>query len=438
MTLDEAMLASRIRHPNVVSVLDVERFDDELLLVLDYVEGASLMELIEHARAAGVRLPPRVALRVGLDALSGLHAAHELRDDHGELLGLVHRDVSPHNVLVGVDGIGRLTDFGIAKFARPNKATSTGVLKGKIRYMAPEYIDSGKIDRRSDVFSMATTLWNALTGRMLFDGENPLEIMRAIVSGKTAQLSEVAPELPAALDDVFQMALAVAPEQRFTTALAFSNALSAVAKSEDLSAEPDEVARYVTAAFGAKLEERRQKVKERVTAADSVVVASLPDATTSPSLVRAAATAEVSTARRLVVWPYVAAVLVGAGAAVGAIVARPGPKRAPSALAASEAYSTTSPLLVPGSASADRRDSAPPPTVEPSTPSATVRPHGSASVAIAETRRAASAGSPAALPGRGPREPVVSAPSSGLRQPVVSAPSSGRDPNLTIDPNPFR
>src|SRR5262249_44907685 len=145
----EARLASRIHHPHVVAVQDVEELEGELLLVMDYVEGASLAELSPLADDARDRA--RLAVRVILDACSGLAAAHELTDELGRPLGIVHRDVTPHNVLVGADGLARLTDFGVAKSAAyTGPGTVTGGLKGKIAYMAPEYVDRGHVDVRAD------------------------------------------------------------------------------------------------------------------------------------------------------------------------------------------------------------------------------------------------------------------------------------------------
>src|SRR5262249_29211695 len=157
-------------HPNVVAVLDVEELEGELSLVMDYVEGTSLFDLLEASQAKGGQLSPRIAMRVVLDACSGLHAAHMLADEFGRPLGLVHRDVSPQNILVGVDGAARLSDFGIAKHAE-GAATTTGVLKGKLSYMAPEYLESTQLDARSDVFSMGVVAWEALAGQKLFRGK---------------------------------------------------------------------------------------------------------------------------------------------------------------------------------------------------------------------------------------------------------------------------
>ena len=442
MTLDEAMLASRIRHPNVVSVLDVDRYDDELLLVLDYIEGASLQELMERVKPQ--LLPPEIAIRVVLDACNGLHAAHELKDESGTLLGLVHRDVSPHNILVGLDGVARLTDFGIAKFAKPDKATSIGVLKGKLRYMAPEYINAGTLDRRGDVFSIGVTLWGALTGKALFDGENPIEIMRSIVSGKRPQLRELVPELPADLEDLFQMALAIDPDARFATVQAFSNALNNVAQKHDLLVGPDRVAAHVEAAFGTMLSDRRKQVQLKLKPEDQLL-STLDEAFRLPSLsdggtrsltglvaaqsvdappVRTVArtldmaehassehassehasdvvlAAPAPKRHALPLWPFALALLLGAGAAVAVVMSR---KPASVVTSSTTTGSATSPLGASALAPSVAPTAAP--EVSPSKPSAS---------------------------------PSMRSPPSSVR-PVIPTSKTvpSVDPNSTIAPNPF-
>ena len=160
--MTEARLAASIHHANVVAVRDIETFGDSVQLVMDYIAGASLGDLIlAWSKDDGPRLAPSVAVRVVLDACAGLHAAHELADDAGKSLGLVHRDVSPQNILVGVDGLARVADFGIAKCADVSGAPTTrGSLKGKVGYMAPEYVRGMDLDRRADVFALGVVLWS--------------------------------------------------------------------------------------------------------------------------------------------------------------------------------------------------------------------------------------------------------------------------------------
>ena len=265
MLIAEAKLASRIHHPNVVAVQNVEEVEGELLLVMDYVEGASLADLADPENGAQP-LPAQAAVRIILDACAGLHAAHELTDDDGHPLGIVHRDVSPHNILVGVDGISRLTDFGIAKSSGHTQSagkTSTGALKGKVAYMAPEYVEAGKLDARSDVFSLGIVLWEALTRRRLFRGGNEVESLKMVIACEVAPPSTIAPWIGRGLDDVVLRALARSPAERFQSALELSEALESAARKEDLLAKHVDVAKAVKAAAGEILAQRRALIKEK-------------------------------------------------------------------------------------------------------------------------------------------------------------------------------
>jgi serine/threonine-protein kinase len=254
MLIAEAKLASRIHHPNVVAVQNVEEAEGELLLVMDYVEGASLADLLG---SDDIPLPARVAVRVLLDGCAGLQAAHSLEGDDGQPLGIVHRDVSPHNILVGVDGVARLTDFGIAKSSGHTGSaaqTSTGALKGKVAYMAPEYVEAGQLDARSDVFSLGIVAWEALTRQRLFRGANEIESLRLVLATDVARPSEVAPWVGKGLDDVIMKALARSPRERFTTASEFGDALEAAARREDLIATAAQVGTVVRSSTRAAVE----------------------------------------------------------------------------------------------------------------------------------------------------------------------------------------
>src|SRR5262249_50884483 len=157
-------LAARIRHPNVVPTLDVVALGAELFLVMEYVDGESLSRLFKTAFSRGDRVPTRIAASIAAEVLYGLHAAHEAHSENGEPLSIVHRDVSPHNVLVGRDGIARVVDFGVAKAAVRSQTTQDGNLKGKLSYSAPEQLLKETVDRRVDVFAASVVLWEALTG----------------------------------------------------------------------------------------------------------------------------------------------------------------------------------------------------------------------------------------------------------------------------------
>ena len=221
MFLDEARLAARLRHQNVVPILDVVAQDGELFLVMEYVHGESLSRLVRLQGSAGVE--PSIAVGIMVGALHGLHAAHEARGEDGELLGLVHRDVSPQNIFLGVDGVARLLDFGIAKAAGRMQTTEEGVLKGKAAYMAPELLLGEPGDRRGDVWAASVVLWELLAGRALFVADSPGATVQRVLG-----LEVPAPGASAPLDAVVLRGLSRDPKARFPTARAMAIALEEV------------------------------------------------------------------------------------------------------------------------------------------------------------------------------------------------------------------
>ncbi|UJR83540.1 protein kinase domain-containing protein [Sandaracinus amylolyticus] len=227
MFFDEARLAAQIRDPHVVATIDVLD-EPDLLLVMEYVEGVHLGVLVRRALEREGRLAAPVVLRIVLDALQGLAAAHDLRDGSGRPLGLVHRDVSPQNVLVGLDGAARLTDFGVARAEARRSTTREGTLKGKLGYMAPELSAGETADARADLFAMGVVLWEALTGRRLFDADTDAEIAIRVSTAPVATLSSVDPSL-APLDAVVTRALARSRDTRFASAREMSDALERAA-----------------------------------------------------------------------------------------------------------------------------------------------------------------------------------------------------------------
>ncbi len=223
--LDEARIVSRIRHPNVVPTLDLVTSDEEVLLVMEYVHGESLSRLLRASRTAGEVTPLPIIASVLCGALHGLHAAHEARSEAGEPLGIVHRDVSPENLLVGVDGVTRLLDFGIAKAHGRLTTTRNGQLKGKVAYMAPEQILCAEVTRRTDVYAAGVVLWEALTGVRLFEGDDEAAVMTAAFEAPIRRPSEVAARVPAAVDALVLRALDRRVEGRFATARELAIAL---------------------------------------------------------------------------------------------------------------------------------------------------------------------------------------------------------------------
>ena len=221
---DEARMAARINHPNVVATIEVLEDADDVFLVLEHVHGVSLSTMAKALRAQAEPMPPKIASALIAGVLAGLHAAHEVLGANGLPLGLVHRDISPQNILVGVDGLPRVIDFGIAKAAGRSQQTETGQLKGKLSYMAPEQLRN-KVDRRSDLFAVGIVLWELLTSRRLFDLDEPAAITRAIehavIEPPSRFNSAVSPEL----DVVACRALERDPKERWSTARAMAVAL---------------------------------------------------------------------------------------------------------------------------------------------------------------------------------------------------------------------
>jgi serine/threonine-protein kinase len=223
--LDEARLTARVRHPNVVPVLDVVARDGELFVIMEYVEGEPLSRLM---RASQSKIPIPIASAIVIQALLGLHAAHDATADNGMALEIVHRDVSPQNILVGVDGTSHILDFGVAKASSRVHTTENGQIKGKLAYMAPEQLKNEELDRRVDIFAMGIVLWELLAGQRLFARNEPGAIVAAVLTGDVRPPNELRPEISADLSAVVMKALAPERNDRFATArdlaLAIENA----------------------------------------------------------------------------------------------------------------------------------------------------------------------------------------------------------------------
>jgi serine/threonine protein kinase len=258
MFLDEARLAARIQHPNVVSTLDVVALEGELFLVMEYVQGESLAKLVRLVRDREEQIPPVIASSIMTGVLYGLHAAHEAKSERGEPLGIIHRDVSPQNVLVGIDGVSRVLDFGVAKAKGRVQTTREGQIKGKISYMPPEQLGGVKMDRRTDVYAASVVLWEALTARRLFDGEHEAMVFGMVINGEIEPPSKYVKDLPSGVDDIVLKGLSRRPEDRFETTHEM-----AVALEDTLGhSSPRKVGEWVDTLAGASLKRRAQKVKE--------------------------------------------------------------------------------------------------------------------------------------------------------------------------------
>ena len=257
MFADEARLAARVRHPNVVPTFDVLVEGDILQIVMEHVQGVTLAELGKLTAERGERIPAPVGLAIVRDALQGLHAAHEAVDESGEPLRIVHRDVSPQNVLVGTDGIARVLDFGIAKArTRAYQTRADAGIRGKLAYMAPEQLDGHPASRATDVFAASVVLWETLTGRRLFAGETEAQTVFLVLADVPAP-SSVDPAL-APLDAVVLRGLARDPAARWTSASDMARALAEVVPLAGAA----ETAEWLARVADAFLRERGARVRD--------------------------------------------------------------------------------------------------------------------------------------------------------------------------------
>ncbi len=274
MFLDEARLAARIRHPNVVPVLDVVAMDHELFLVMEYVQGESFARLMRASRHAKRAIPPRISVGIVSGILHGLHAAHEAKSERGQPLSIVHRDVSPQNVMVGQDGVARILDFGIAKASNRLSTTRDGLLKGKLSYMAPEQLQLRGVDRRTDVYAASVLLWEALTGKELFPVDEPAATLLRILNDEIPPVSTVNASVPRVLDAIVAKGLARSVDDRYASAREMALELEKAVVPPSAS----QVTTWLEQIAGRELKKRAEMVAE----IESVSVHSLADRPRQP------------------------------------------------------------------------------------------------------------------------------------------------------------
>jgi len=263
MFLQEARFVARLSHPNIVQIFELGDVDDTTFIAMEYVAGQSFRDLMRRAAKANTPFPIAVAVGMIAQACAGAHAAHELTDAQGLPLGLVHRDISPHNLMVTGQGHVKLLDFGIAKATElAMENTRTGALKGKLHYMSPEQVGQEPLDRRSDVFSLGIVLWEMLTARRLFKRESELKTMQAIIEGQQYDVLEYRKDLPTSIVAVLNRALATDRDARYPTADAFRRALEDAAISEGWRTGPDVVGGFVDRMIGDDLKRSEREVQE--------------------------------------------------------------------------------------------------------------------------------------------------------------------------------
>lgn len=247
MFLGEARLAAQLSHPNVVHIYDFGKYEGDYFIAMEFVDGVHAGQLFKHGEQE--RMPPTMVARIGADAATALHYAHELRGPSGKPIGLVHRDVSPANLMVSFDGVVKLCDFGIAKAALlGDQLTNPGQVKGKYAYMSPEQTIAAPLDGRSDVFSLSIVLWELLTGKTIVGRGDAVEAMRAIRDGKLPPLEKVAPRTPPALVKAITWGLQTRRETR-ATAMDFAQALEQFIKGSPELATPMQLGAWVRQRF---------------------------------------------------------------------------------------------------------------------------------------------------------------------------------------------
>lgn len=247
MFLHEARIAARLNHPNIVQTYEVGFDGSQYFIAMEYLQGQSMFQLV-RAASAKAGLPLAMYLRILVEALAGLHHAHEQRDYDGTDLQIVHRDISPPNIFVLYDGQVKIVDFGIAKTAESNE-TRAGIFKGKIQYMAPEQLVGGPIDRRADIYSAGVILWETLTGRRLWKGVGDLPIMQRVAAGDVPRPSSVVPDVSKKLEAICMRAMSLRPEDRYPTAAALQAELEAFMGESGENASAREVGKFTAELF---------------------------------------------------------------------------------------------------------------------------------------------------------------------------------------------
>lgn len=267
MFLDEARIAARIDHPNVGAVLDFGSDGQSYYLAMEYLHGQPMRDLMHAQRRSAEPLGSRgiqLLARIAAEACEGLHAAHEVCDEQGRPMQVVHRDVSPQNLIVTYDGGVKVVDFGIAKAEGRVHHTRTGMVKGKFSYMPPEQLRGEPVDRRADVWSLGVVLWEALAGRSLFRGRSESETVLAVSRAQVPSLRSIDPQIPEELETIVGQALQANPDDRFPTARAMARALRVWLQTQDDPVDASDLATWVDGLFPGKRDEQRAWVNRTV------------------------------------------------------------------------------------------------------------------------------------------------------------------------------
>jgi serine/threonine protein kinase len=264
MFLAEGQIVRSIEHPHVVRVFDVDEEHGVLFMAMEWVEGDSLRTVINHAKQRRA-VPPEAAVRMIADTAAGLHAAHELRGWDGELRGVVHRDVSPHNILIGLDGRAKLVDFGVARAFHAIDIDQGEQIKGKSGYMSPEQAQGKTVDRRTDIFALGIVLFELTTGERLFRGRDPAHTLQLVSFGQVPEPSLLHPGYPKPLEAIVMKALERDVDRRYQTADELREALERYLVEERILVSHASLEQLVKRVLGASIEQRRTQIKQALT-----------------------------------------------------------------------------------------------------------------------------------------------------------------------------
>ncbi|MBL8957656.1 MAG: protein kinase [Myxococcaceae bacterium] len=352
MFLDEARLTARLNHPNIAQIFDVEAEAGQHLVVMEYVQGDDVRRVEKKARLANEKLPVGVILRTIADAAAGLDYAHKARDDQGQPLGIVHRDISPQNILVGFDGGVKLIDFGVAKAAGRAQHTATGVLKGKFPYMSPEQAEGEELDARSDVFALGIVLWELLCDKRLFKGDSDVMSQRLVKACQVPRPSELNTQLPPKLDAIVLKSLARNRDERFQSAQELREAIEQYILEAQLPASASHLGAFMQRLYADKIAELNDPTKLDQLSADTdlegfgprgAMATPAPSGGTRRGTVTVGGGATIGATRtshteqvdrqapapapsRVPIFAAIALLAVGSGGAAAWIVTRPGPQ----------------------------------------------------------------------------------------------------------------
>jgi serine/threonine-protein kinase len=367
MFVREGRVAMRLAHPNICHVYEFGRIEDRFFIAMEYVDGVTLRDLVRRAAKRGEDVPVPILVRIIADIAEALDFAHRLKDAGGRSLGVVHRDVSPHNMMVSFEGVVKLLDFGVAKDRTEASAGESGTVKGKFAYMSPEQCSGQPVDGRSDVFALGICLFEALSGRLLYKRDTQYDTFKAIIEEAVPSVLTVKPTVPAALDVVVRKALAKDPAARFQTAGAFQEALEKWLVDARETVNAARIARVVAPLFADEMMagpqlERGPEIAERLIRFSSLNPMALDEddlllASDPPAVVAPAVVAPPPPPRRRPGWIV--------PAVIGAVVAL--------ALAAAFAFFASRDDSPPAAAAPEDNlplDEAPEPSAEPDPPTA--------------------------------------------------------------------